>query len=96
LLSVPASQKGNTNERYFFWTGNGDPKTVVANWQRSYRRLFDLANLREADGTPKRCHPHMLRDTYAVESLLSGMRIEEVSTILGHSSIKITQKHYLP
>jgi integrase len=38
----------------------------------------------------------MLRDTFAVESLLSGMRIEEVSTILGHSSVKITERHYMP
>ena len=38
----------------------------------------------------------MLRDTFAVESLLSGMRVEEVSTILGHSSVKITERHYMP
>jgi len=35
-------------------------------------------------------------DTLAVESLLSGMRVEEVSTILGHSSVKITEQHYMP
>jgi integrase len=78
LRKVPASQKGNANERYFFWTGNGNPKTVVANWQRTYRRLFDLAGLKEV-GEPKRCFPHMFRDTFAVEALLSGMRLEEVS-----------------
>jgi len=38
----------------------------------------------------------MLRDTFAVESLLAGMRLEEVSTILGHSSVRITEKHYMP
>jgi integrase len=96
LLNVPASQKGNTNEKYFFWTGSGDPKTVVANWQRSYAKLFKLAGLKEPDGTPKRCHPHMFRDTFAVESLLSGMRLEEVSIILGHSSIRVTEKSYMP
>jgi integrase/recombinase XerD len=96
LRTLPASQKGNTNERYFFWTGNGTPKTITTNWQRSYGKLFKLATIKEPDGTLKRCHPHMLRDTFAVESLLSGMRIEEVSTILGHSSIKTTEKHYMP
>ena len=96
LVSVPASQKGNTNETYFFWTGQGSPKTIVSNWQRSYVKLFKLAALKEPDGTPKRCHPHMFRDTFAVESLLSGMRLEEVSTILGHSSVKITEKSYMP
>jgi integrase/recombinase XerD len=96
LLAIPASQKGNTNEKYFFWTGQGNPKTVVTNWQRSYGKLFKLAGLKEADGTPKRCHPHMFRDTFAVESLLAGMRLEEVSVILGHSSIKTTERHYMP
>jgi integrase/recombinase XerD len=96
LLDVPASQKGNANERYFFWTGNGNPKTVVSNWQRSYGKLFKLAALKGADGTSKRCHPHMLRDTFAVEALLSGMRLEDVSTILGHSSVRVTEKHYMP
>lgn len=96
LRTVPASQKGNTNDKYFFWTGSGLPKTIVSNWQRSYGKLFRLAELTEPDGQPKRCHPHMLRDTFAVESLLSGMRLEEVSTILGHSSVRITEKHYMP
>jgi integrase len=96
LLNVPASQKGNSNETYFFWTGAGNAKTVVANWQRSYSKLFKLTALKEPDGSPKRCHPHMFRDTFAVEALLSGMRLEEVSTILGHSSVKVTEKHYMP
>lgn len=96
LQNVPPSQKGNTNETYFFWTGSGTAKTITTNWQRSYVKLFKLANLKEPDGTPKHCHAHMLRDTFAVESLLSGMRLEEVSTILGHSSVKITERHYMP
>lgn len=96
LQTVPSSQKGNTNERYFLWTGAGLPKTVVANWQRSYRKLFALANLREPGGEPKRCHPHMFRDTFAIESLLSGTRIEEVQILLGHNSVKTTEKAYMP
>ena len=96
LATVPASQKGNTNGTYFFWTGNGTPKTITTNWQRSYGKLFKLAAIKEADGTPKRCHPHMFRDTFAVESMLAGMKPIEVSLILGHSSVTITEKHYLP
>jgi integrase len=92
LNNVPASQKGNTNERYFFWTGNGNPKTVVSNWQRTYKKLFALAGL----SAEMRCHPHMLRDTFAVEAILSGMPIHIVSQILGHSSVLVTEKHYLP
>jgi len=37
----------------------------------------------------------MLRDTLAVEMLLAGVPIDQVSILLGHSSVKITEKHYL-
>ena len=94
LRSVPTGPK--PNRMYFFWSGNGLPKTAVADWQRSYRRLFRIADLRKADGTPKRCHPQMFRDTFAVEMLLAGVPLDQVSILLGHKSIKVTEKHYAP
>lgn len=84
------------NPRYFFWSGNGKKKTAVADWQRSYRRLFKLVALKNADGTSKRCYPHMFRDTFAVELLLAGVPLDQVSILLGHKSIKTTEKHYSP
>jgi integrase len=94
LRQVPEARK--PNPRYFFWSGNGEPKTFVANWQRAYRRLFKVANLVAPDGEPKRCHCHMFRDTFAVEMLLAGVPIDQVSILLGHASVKITEKHYSP
>jgi integrase/recombinase XerD len=47
------------NPKYFFWTGNGKVKSAVADAQRSFRKLFELA---QVEG-----HPHMFRDTFAVE-----------------------------
>jgi len=94
LDNVPPGPK--PNPRYFFWSGNGDPKSAVANWQRSYRRLFELADIRKPDGEVKRCHPHMFRDTFAVEMLLAGVPIDQVSLLLGHASVKITEKSYAP
>jgi integrase/recombinase XerD len=38
----------------------------------------------------------MFRDTFAVELLLAGVPIDQVSLLLGHSSTKITEKHYAP
>jgi integrase len=38
----------------------------------------------------------MFRDTFAVELLLSGVPIDQVSLLLGHSSVKVTEKHYAP
>jgi integrase len=94
LRNIPPGP--SPNPRYFFWSGNGSPKSVVGNWQRSFRRLFKIANLRGDDGLPKRCHPHMFHDTFAVEMLLAGVPLEQVSILLGHKSVKITEKHYAP
>lgn len=86
----------NSNARYFFWSGNGDPHTAKKGWQRTLRRLFKTVALTTEDGQSKRCHPHMFRDTFAVELLLAGALLDQVSLLLGHSSIKITEKHYAP
>jgi integrase/recombinase XerD len=91
LRSLPSE-----NPRYFFWSGNGDPATCKRGWTRALARLFKLANIQKPDKTPKRCHSHMLRDTFAVELLLAGVPIDQVSLLLGHSSVKVTEKHYAP
>lgn len=86
----------NSNPRYFFWSGNGDPRSAAKAFQRSYWKLFELAGIKKADGAGKRCHPHMFRDTFAVELLLAGVPMDQVSLLLGHSSVKITERHYAP
>jgi len=91
LRSLP-----NSNPRYFFWSGNGDPRSAAKAFQRSYWKLFKLAKIELPDSTAKRCHPQMFRDTFAVELLLAGNPIDQVSLLLGHSSVKITEKHYAP
>src|SRR5208282_2355683 len=93
LRNVPPGKK--PNPRYFFWSGI-NRLAAVGHWGKSFRRLFKLADLRDDDGLPKRCHPHMLRDTFAVENLLAGLPIDQVSILLGHSSVKVTEKHYAP
>lgn len=80
----------------FFWSGNGDPQSVVKGYGRSFRKLFRIADVRNADGTPKPCRSHMFRDTFAVELLLAGVPIDQVSVLLGHHSVKMTEKYYLP
>lgn len=84
------STVANGNTGYIFWqTGNGKPESAVTNWQHDLRALFHKA------GMPKG-HPHQLRDTAAVEWLNAGIPLEEVSRLLGHSSIRTTEKHYAP
>jgi site-specific recombinase XerD len=84
------AMKLNGNPRYVFWqTGNGKVKTVLSNWGNDLRRLFRAAGFPEG-------HPHQLRDTFAVGLLEKGVPLEEVSKLLGHESIKTTEKHYAP
>jgi len=40
------------------------------------------------------CRPHRLRDTFAVRKLLAGLQLEDVSRLLGHSSVKVTEAYY--
>ena len=78
----------NGNGR-FFSTGNAKPQTARANWSRYLESLFDLAKIKGG-------HSHRFRDTFAVELLVAGVPLETVSILLGHSSVKITEKHYKP
>ena len=76
------------NGRYF-WTGNGKPKSCVADWQRSLRLLFKIAQVQNG-------HAHRFRDTFSVRLLQHGVPLAEVSKLLGHRSERITEKHYSP
>jgi integrase/recombinase XerD len=87
VLSV---MKLNESPRYIFWnSGTGTERTVVTNWQHDIKQTFTAAGM--PDG-----HSHQLRDTFAVSLLEKGVPMEEVSKLLGHTSIKTTEKHYSP
>ena len=40
------------------------------------------------------CRPHRLRDSFAVRKLLAGLQLDDVSRLLGHSSVKVTEQYY--
>jgi integrase/recombinase XerD len=100
LRKVPRSSV--THPNYFFWSGRSKRKSEVSNWEKIFAKIMCKARelfprlFTESSGEPKRAHLHMLRDTFAVEYLLAGMPLDEVSRLLGHSSVTITQKHYAP
>src|SRR5690348_17818126 len=70
-------------------SGIGKSESIVRSWQTRLRPLFKLARI--PDG-----HAHRFRDTFAVELLLAGVPIERVAILLGHQSVRITEKHYNP
>ena len=53
------------------------------------KRAFDLAGVQGP-------HARRFRDTFATELLLAGVPLERVSVLLGHGSIKVTERHYSP
>ena len=79
----------NENPRYFFWNGTSDDDSPGKRWWSTLKKIFKAAKVPEA-------YPHMLRDTFAVEMLVAGVALDQVSILLGHSSVKITEKHYAP
>ena len=93
LVRLPLPQKvvdaiaACPGPRYPFWSGNGKRKSVVTDWQRALKRLFDIAGVRGA-------HAHRFRHTFACNLLSVGVSLTHVAKLLGHSSEAITEKYY--
>jgi site-specific recombinase XerD len=74
-----------TND-YFFWTGVSKKKTVSNDWEATFQSLFKRAGIAG--------HSHRLRHLFAVSLLQKGVSIENVSKLLAHQSIRVTERHY--
>lgn len=83
LRALPAE-----NPDYFFWTGVSKPSTVAGNLWRTIKRVGAIANV---DATT-----HRFRDTFACRLLEHGHDIRTVQKLLGHTSVRTTEKHYAP
>ena len=79
----------NDDPRFFFWNGRCLKESAVKIWERTLQNLFENAEIKDG-------HAHRFRDTFAVELLLKGVPIADVSVLLGHSSVKVTERHYSP
>jgi integrase/recombinase XerD len=91
------------NPRYFFWSGKGKKTSTVKVWDESYTTLLGIAGIEKTPGN--NMTSHRMRDTFAVEFLQSkdengnpnpGATLENLKMLLGHKSIKTTEKHYAP
>jgi integrase/recombinase XerD len=81
----------NGHPEYIFWSGKGEEESITKNWSKYYiAPLFKAAKI-ECEG---HMMSHRLRDTFAVDLLEKGVPLEEVSKLLGHTSIKTTEKSY--
>jgi integrase/recombinase XerD len=87
LRELDAAPK--SSEEHFFRTGKSKLHSAIGKWQRRLQALFKLAEVQGG-------HAHRFRDTFAVELLLAGVPLERVSVLLGHQSVRITERHYSP
>jgi integrase/recombinase XerD len=76
------------NPKYFFWNATSKRPTVTGIWHERIAQVFAIAKVVG--------HPHQFRDTFAVALLEGGASIETVSVLLGHQSIRVTEKHCNP
>jgi integrase/recombinase XerD len=86
VLALDAVKQPNG---HYFWSGLSTKKSCVGDYQRAFKKLYKLAKVENG-------HAHRWRDTFAVELLLAGVSLSDVSILLGHQSIKVTEKHYSP
>lgn len=77
------------DQRHFFWTGRSNPGTVSNYWRQRLAQIAEKAGVHDF-------RTHRLRDTFAVELLLADVSIEDVSVLLGHSSVQTTERYYAP
>jgi len=88
-VAAAVEAAAHPGRQYFFWTGQSQPTTATKYWRT---RLARIAAAASVEGF----HPHRLRDTFAVELLLADVPIQDVSTLLGHSSVATTERYYAP
>jgi integrase/recombinase XerD len=91
LQALEATPRVTT--KHYFWSGCCKLESIAGLWEKRLKKLFDLAEVSKGQGN---AISHRFRDTFAVELLLAGVPIERVSILLGHQSVRVTERHYNP
>jgi integrase len=84
--AIEALEKIPRISSHFFWNGTGKRKTCTNLWQERLAKVFKLAGVKG--------HSHQLRHSFSIRLLQKGVSMENVASLLGHSSLKITEKYY--
>ncbi|WP_162601757.1 tyrosine-type recombinase/integrase [Occallatibacter savannae] len=82
----------NDHPDYFFWNPDRMAKpSLVCQFGDWMRLVFDKAGVKHGQ---QEMLTHRFRHTFAVELLLAGVRIEQVSKLLGHKTVRTTERYY--
>jgi integrase/recombinase XerD len=93
-LAALSRSRPEFRPQYFFWLDGMKKTTLPTKWGQFIAVLNPCLKFVDEQGQPLKFHSHMLRDTFAVELLLAGWALEDVSRLLTHDSIKTTETYY--
>jgi site-specific recombinase XerD len=80
------------HEGYLFFDGSSENlKHYIQRRVRRPLRHFGLFL-----GLPQTLRPHRFRDSFAVNRINDGVLLQDLATLLGHTSVITTEKHYMP
>ena len=86
LVTALESCPNDGVREWWFWNGTCDPVTRAHSLRRTITALGKRVGIH--------AHPHRFRDTFACSLLEHGADIRTVSLLLGHRSVRTTEKHY--
>lgn len=85
-------EDGNSYEDFLFLDSR-DKVMVGYQWEKKFQHIIEKYNKTYKDELPK-ITPHMCRHTYCTRMASSGINIQTLSYLMGHSSIEVTNDVY--
>jgi integrase len=96
LRSIPPEPDSDPEQPFLFPAIGADKSKEL--WRYRFQQLCEFAGITEIEtelGVRRRPHPHMLRDTFAIDAISRGANIRSVSRMMGHANSLITERVYL-
>jgi integrase/recombinase XerD len=96
LRSIPPEEGSDREQPFRFPSISEDLSRGI--WRDRFQRLCAQAGITKIEteiGTVRKPHPHMMRDTFAIDAITRGVSLENVSKTLGHATVEMTQLAYL-
>lgn len=96
LRSIPP-EEGSDPERPFHFPETSEYRNK-GKWRDRFQKLCIFAGVTSVEteiGDRVAPHPHMLRDTFAIDAITRGVSLDNVAKMLGHATTVMTQRSYL-